>query len=102
MIPGCGIDFERATEKPQSMSLTQSARAGIRDALGVVKLIAGLVLLVALSWEIIAGDHVHMSRTYLAIQFVVCLVFLCDFFVRWAAAVFSGATCRSCCFPFPT
>ena len=86
MIPGCGIDFERATEKPQSMSLTQSARAGIRDALGVVKLIAGLVLLVALSWEIIAGDHVHMSRTYLAIQFVVCLVFLCDFFVRWAAA----------------
>ena len=36
MIPGCGIDFERATEKPQSMSLTQSARAGIRDALGVV------------------------------------------------------------------
>ena len=37
-------------------------------------------------WEIIAGDHVHMSRTYLAIQFVVCLVFLCDFFVRWAAA----------------
>ena len=86
MIPGCGIDFERATEKPQSMSLTQSARAGIRDALGVVKLIAGVVLLVALSWEIIAGDHVHMSRTYLAIQFVVCLVFLCDFFVRWAAA----------------
>lgn len=86
IIPGCGIDFERATEKPQSMSLTQSARAGIRDALGVVKLIAGLVLLVALSWEIIAGDHVHMSRTYLAIQFVVCLVFLCDFFVRWAAA----------------
>ena len=86
MIPGCGIDFERATENPQSMSLTQSARAGIRDALGVVKLIAGLVLLVALSWEIIAGDHVHVSRTYLAIQFVVCLVFLCDFFVRWAAA----------------
>ena len=70
MIPGCGIDFERATENPQSMSLTQSARAGIRDALGVVKLIAGLVLLVALSWEIIAGDHVHVSRTYLAIQCV--------------------------------
>ena len=57
------------------MSLTQSARAGIRDTLGVVKLIAGLVLLVAISWEIIAGDHVHMSRTYLAIQFIVCLVF---------------------------
>ena len=68
------------------MSLTQSARAGIRDTLGVVKLIAGLVLLVAISWEIIAGDHVNMSRTYLAIQFIVCLVFLCDFFVRWAAA----------------
>ena len=97
MIPGCGIDFERATEKPQSMSLTQSARAGIRDALGVVKLIAGLVLLVALSWEIIAGDHVHMSRTYLAIQFVVCLVFLCDFFVRWAAAERPGPPTRAHC-----
>lgn len=88
------------------MSLTQSARAGIRDALGVVKLIAGLVLLVALSWEIIAGDHVHVSRTYLAIQFVVCLVSCA---ISSSAgplpnvrAVFSGATCRSCCFPYPT
>ncbi|MEI3554322.1 MAG: potassium channel family protein [Alistipes senegalensis] len=44
------------------------------------------MLLAALSWEIIAGDHVHISGTYLTIQFIVCLVFLCDFFVRWTAA----------------
>ena len=68
------------------MSLTDTARDGLADTLGAVKVAAGLVLLAALSWEIIAGDHVHMSGTYLTIQFIVCLVFLCDFFVRWTAA----------------
>ena len=68
------------------MSLSESARADIRNTLGVVKLIAGLVLLTAVSWEIIAGDHIHISSAYLTIQFIVCLIFLCDFFVRWAAA----------------
>lgn len=68
------------------MSLTDPVRTSLRDTLGGIKVVAGLVLLAALSWEIIAGDHIHMSGTYLTIQFVVCLIFLCDFFVRWAAA----------------
>lgn len=52
--------------------------------LGAVKVLAGLLLLVAISWEVIAGGK-HFSRPYLAVQFVVCLLFLCDFFVRWGA-----------------
>ena len=73
-------------ENFKPMSLTDTARDGLADTLGAVKVAAGLVLLAALSWEIIAGDHVHMSGTYLTFQFIVCLVFLCDFFVRWTAA----------------
>ena len=73
-------------ENCNRMSLTDIARTSLRDTLGGIKVVAGLVLLAALSWEIIAGDHIHMSGTYLTIQFVVCLIFLCDFFVRWGAA----------------
>ena len=73
-------------ENSKPMYFSDTARAGLVNTLGAVKVAAGLVLLAALSWEIIAGDHVHMSGTYLAIQFIVCLVFLCDFFVRWTAA----------------
>ncbi len=73
-------------ENCNRMSLTDPVRTSLRDTLGGIKVVAGLVLLAALSWEIIAGDHIHMSGTYLTIQFVVCLILLCDFFVRWAAA----------------
>lgn len=72
--------------KQQPMSLSETTRAGIRDTLGAVRLFAGVVLLVALSWEIIGGDHIHISATYLTVQLIVCIVFLCDFFVRWGAA----------------
>ena len=67
------------------MSLSDSSRAELRNTLSILKVIAGVVLLAAISWEIIGGDHIHFSRTYLIIQLVVCIVFLCDFFVRWAA-----------------
>ena len=61
-------------ENYKHMSLTDTARADLANTLGAVKVAAGLVLLAAISWEIIAGDHVHMSGTYLIIQFIVCLV----------------------------
>ena len=67
------------------MSLSESTRTEIRNCLSILKVIAGVVLLAAISWEIIAGDHMHFSRNYLIIQLVVCILFLCDFFVRWAA-----------------
>lgn len=68
------------------MSLSDSARTEIRNCLSVLRVIAGVVLLAALSWEIIAGDHIHISQTYLVIQLIVCIVFLCDFFAQWGAA----------------
>lgn len=55
-----------------------------------LKVTGGIVLLAALSREIIAGDHLHFSRTYLIVQLLVCIVFLCDFFVRWATAESKG------------
>lgn len=52
--------------------------------LGAIKVLAGLLLLAAVSWEVIVG-RAHFSHRYLAVQFVVCLLFLFDFFVRWGA-----------------
>ena len=53
------------------MSLSESTRTEIRNCLSILKVIAGVVLLAAISWEIIAGDHMHFSRNYLIIQLVV-------------------------------
>lgn len=72
------------------MSLSESTRTELRNCLSILKIIAGVVLLAAISWEIIAGDHMHFSRNYLIIQLVVCILFLCDFFVRWAASERKG------------
>lgn len=68
------------------MSASEKSRYQLRNTLRIIKLLAGIVLLVAISWEVIAGDHIHFSQTYLNIQLIVCIVFLCDFFVRWGAA----------------
>lgn len=53
---------------------------------GVVKLLAGLILFVAVSWEVIQGDHAAFSSSFLFVQFVVCMIFLCDFFLRLTVA----------------
>lgn len=55
-------------------------------SLDILKVIAGIVLLISISWEILAGDHLYFSPLYLWIQFLVCVVFLCDFFIRWGLA----------------
>lgn len=68
------------------MMLTSVVRDKIRNVLNIVKVLGGMVLLVAVSWEIIGGDHLRFSKHYLDLQFVVCLLFLCDFLVNWAAA----------------
>lgn len=68
------------------MSNSKTSRAKIADWLGLIKVIAGVVLLAAISWEIIVGDHIHFSNRYLTIQLVVCIIFLCDFFIRWSIA----------------
>lgn len=60
-------------------------RADIGDMMGILRVLAGIALLAALSWEIITGDHTHFSNTYLHIQFAICLLFLLDFLIRWGA-----------------
>lgn len=60
----------------------ETKRTEPADWLGIVKLLAGVTLLVALSWEIIGGDHRHLSCAYLTIQFFVCVIFLYDFLLR--------------------
>ncbi|MEG1864343.1 MAG: two pore domain potassium channel family protein [Alistipes sp.] len=65
---------------------SQFSQVNFGRALNLLKVGAGVVLLTALSWEILSGDHLHFSRTYLTIQLVVCLLFLADFFVRLSAA----------------
>ncbi|MDE5708813.1 MAG: potassium channel family protein [Alistipes sp.] len=51
---------------------------------------AGIVLLVALSMEIIGGKNLHFSSVYLNVQLAVCIVFLLDFLVLWSAAERKG------------
>lgn len=71
------------------MTRRSTREAATRDPFGLLRLLrllAGIVLLAAVSWEVLAGDNLRFSQTYLTIQLVVCLIFLADFFVRWAAA----------------
>lgn len=65
---------------------TPARREGLRGTLEVLAVIAGLVLLAALSCEIIGGRDTRFSDFYLGIQLAVCIVFLLDFFVEWGAA----------------
>ncbi len=46
-------------------------------------LIGAFVLIVALSCEIIGGDHLHFSPEYKMLQLGICALFLIDLGVRW-------------------
>lgn len=50
-----------------------------RCIMRVTSLVAACILIVALSIEIIGGDHTHFSSWYLNVQLAVCIIFLCDF-----------------------
>lgn len=56
---------------------------------------AGLFLLVAFSWEILQGEHPRLSPAYLSMQLVVCLLFLVDFLVSWGLSDRRGAFLRA-------
>ncbi|MEG2613953.1 MAG: ion channel [Alistipes sp.] len=68
------------------MRISKISSRALRHTLDIATLMGGVVLLVAVSWEIITGDHSHFSHAYMAIQFIVCVLFLLDFFVRFATA----------------
>lgn len=71
----------------------------IRRIFNVLSLVSGILLLVAMSWEILTGESDHFSPTYLWIQLFVCLVFMADFFVRMTVEEHKGRFfLRNCCF----
>lgn len=72
------------------MLYSETSRQALRRALDCLTLAGGCLLLVAVSWEIIGGDHRRFSHAYLAVQFVVCMLFLLDFFARWLTAERKG------------
>lgn len=63
---------------------------GLRSVMETLAVMAGIVLLVALSMEIIGGKNLHFSSVYLNVQLAVCIVFLLDFLVLWSAAERKG------------
>ena len=82
--------FDRMNNEQNRLAHAPARFVCLRNALEALAVIAGAVLLAALSWEIIGGPGSHFSPIYLGIQFVVCLLFLLDFFVEWAAAERKG------------
>lgn len=52
----------------------------------ILNLLAGITLIVALSIEVLTGNHLSYSNWYLWLQFVVCVIFILDF----AHALFVG------------
>ncbi|MBR5849933.1 MAG: two pore domain potassium channel family protein [Alistipes sp.] len=52
----------------------------------LIKVVAGVLLLVAFSWEILGERTPHLSTLYLRIQADVCLLFLLDFLIGWLLA----------------
>lgn len=72
------------------MVSVQVLKTKLRNSLSVLTLLAGALLLVSVSWEIIAGDETQSSHRYMTIQLIVCLLFLLDFFVRWSASSHRG------------
>lgn len=68
------------------MPLKKITRERLTRILGTVNVAGGLVLLAAMSREILGGDRARFSDLYLHVQLVVCSLFLADFVVRWLAA----------------
>lgn len=83
--PAASTASASASSADRAASSLPPRRSGIEHTLAILKVIAGVVLLMAISWEILAGDSL-LSEAFLIIQLAVCAVFLCDFFVRWGTA----------------
>ena len=63
--PGLWHRFCPPVGKQNDMPLTDTSRNEIANSLSILKVIAGVVLLAAVSWEIIGGDHTRFSQSYL-------------------------------------
>ncbi len=58
-------------------------RSGLRNFSKILRVIAGTILLISFSWEILTTTDRHFSATYLTIQLIVCIVFIADLLIRW-------------------
>lgn len=49
--------------------------------------VSSVVLMIAISVEILDGDTRHFSRWYINLQMVICLIFVADFFISMSTAI---------------
>lgn len=66
--------------------MQSDTRNQLLSLMHLLRVIAGIVLLIAFSWELFNGYERHFTQSYLIIQLVVCCLFLLDFFVGWRLA----------------
>lgn len=57
-------------------------RTRLQRRLHLLSFLAGIAILAAVTAEILTGDRTRFPEWYLVTQFVVCVIFLADFFVR--------------------
>lgn len=62
------------------------AHKGLRQVANSLTLLCALILIVAVSVEIISGDHLVFSPAYMTLQLIVCCIFLFDWFLRLGAS----------------
>ena len=79
---GFGTDFD-ANSAMKKMDQNQLDRWAMRT-IHWLRVVAGVVLLVSFSWEILREKGSLLSPGYLKVQFVVCLVFLVDYLLNLA------------------
>lgn len=82
---GIGIDFGLSGGKNgyyMNTVASDSNRSATCTFMSFVTLLAGIALLVSVSYEIITGNHEVFSDWYLTTQLCVCIVFMADFFIR--------------------
>lgn len=76
------IKSTRLQNTTMCLRQSQPRKHSLLQVLNILSLIAGFILLVAVSWEILLGNPRHYSSGYLLLQSVVCVVFLADFFAQ--------------------
>ncbi len=65
------------------MSTTANIRAA-QQIFDYIVLAASLVLIIALSYEVIYTDHKIFSRWFVNLQLAICIIFILDFFIAMA------------------
>lgn len=65
--------------------MTPAKKSYLRTAAGFMAMLAGVALIISISYEILTGTRSHFSQEYMTIQLVVCIIFIVDFFVEMNA-----------------